>query len=69
MIQYYTFIKIIKIKKGTVMELSYKNKLRLVSDDEFGYSFEEKEDLKSILQKGLFVLTFVFTIIYLSKLI
>jgi len=51
------------------MELSYKNKLRLVSDEEVGYSFEEKEDLKSILQKWLFILTFVFAIIYLSKLI
>jgi len=51
------------------MELSYKNKLRLVSDDEFGSSFEEKDSLISILQKGLFVLIFVFTIIYLSKLI
>jgi len=51
------------------MELSYKNKLRLVSDEQFGSSFEEKENLKSILQKGLFVLTFIFSVISLSKLI
>jgi len=50
------------------MELSYKNKLRLVSDEQFDSSFDEKESLKSMLQKGLFVLTFVFSIIYLSKL-
>jgi len=51
------------------MEVSYKNKLRLVSDEQFGASFEEKENLKSMLQKGLFVLIFVFSIIYLSKLV
>ena len=51
------------------MELSYKNKLRLVRDEQFGSSFEEKENLKSILQKGLFFLTFVFSIAYLSKLV
>jgi len=58
-----------KNKKGIIMELSYKNKLRLVSDEQFGSSFEEKENLKSILQKGLFVLTFIFSVISLSKLI
>jgi len=51
------------------MELSYKNKLRLVSDEQFGSSFDIKENLKSILQKGLFFLSFVFLIIYLSKLV
>jgi len=65
MIQYFT----LKNKKGIIMELSYKNKLRLVRDEQFGSSFEEKENLKSILQKGLFFLTFVFSIIYLSKLV
>jgi len=51
------------------MEVSYKNKLRLVSDEQFGTSFEEKENLKSILQKGLFILIIVFSIMYLSKLL
>lgn len=51
------------------MELSYKDKLRLVSDEQFGTPFEEKDNIKSIFQKGLLVTIVIFIIMYLSKLL
>ena len=50
------------------MELSYKDKLRLVRDEQFGSLFEERESIKSLFQKGLLGTVIIFMIIYLSKL-
>jgi hypothetical protein len=50
------------------MEVSYKDKLRLVRDEQCSSSFIEKENIKSIFQKGLFIAIVLFILIYLSKL-
>ena len=50
------------------MEISYKDKLCLVRDEQFGNPFQEKESIKSFFQKGLLIIMIIFIIIYISKL-
>ena len=50
------------------MELSYKDKLHLVRDEQFGSSFGERDSIKSFFQKGLLGTIVISIIIYLSKL-
>ena len=51
------------------MSLSYKNKLKVVSDEQFNNPFNEKDKIKLTLQKGLFVTIAISMLIYLSKLL
>jgi hypothetical protein len=51
------------------METSYKNKIRLVSDEQFGRYLNERYKLKITFQKGLLATIAISILIYLSKVL
>jgi len=51
------------------LETSYKNKLRLVRDEQFNNPLNDKEKLKMISQKGLLIIIAISMIIYLSNIL
>jgi hypothetical protein len=46
------------------MAVSYKDKLRLLQDEQFSNPFNEKDKTKATIQKGLFIAITISTLIY-----